>query len=81
MKKNQMIAETQKLEAEYWLALKQAEMDRGVEDSYTMKLRFRWAAMDRLLTVLGIQSDASLPDNQKATLMIIARVEKQLTNC
>jgi hypothetical protein len=77
MKKNQMIAETQKLEATYWLALQKAQMDRGVADPLTEKLRFRWAAMDQLLTVLGISSDLTLPDNQAATALVIARVEKE----
>jgi hypothetical protein len=77
MKKNQMIAETQKLEATYWLALQKAQMDRGVADPLTEKLRFRWAAMDQLLTVLGISSDLTLPDNQAATALVMARVEKE----
>jgi hypothetical protein len=77
MKKNQMIAETLKLEATYWLALQKAQTDRGVDDPLTEKMRFRWSAMDQLLTVLGISSDLTLPDNKAATALVMARVEKQ----
>ena len=77
MKKKDLITETQKMEAKFWLELKHAEFNYGAEDRLTISLRARWVVMDQLFDVLGLSSDPTLPDNKDATALVMARIEKQ----
>jgi hypothetical protein len=77
MKKKDLITETQKMEAKFWLELKHAEFNYGPEDRLTISLRARWVVMDELLKVLGLSADMTLPDNREATELILKRIEKQ----
>jgi hypothetical protein len=77
MKKKDLITETQKMEAKFWLELKHAEFNYGAEDRLTISLRARWVVMDELLKVLGLSADMTLPDNREATDLILKRIEKQ----
>jgi hypothetical protein len=77
MTKKDLITETQKMEAKFWLELKQAEFKYGAKDPITNSLRARWVVMDQLFDVLGLSSDPTLPDNKDATALVMARIEKQ----
>ena len=77
MKKKDLITETQKMEAKFWLELKQAEFKYGAKDPLTNSLRARWVVMDQLFDVLGLSADMTLPDNREAAEWILKRIEKQ----
>jgi hypothetical protein len=73
MKKKDIIAEIQKKEARFWLELKQTETNFGDDHMITGKMRYRWNSMFELMESLGIESDQSLPDNQKAKDLILKK--------
>ena len=74
MTKQVMILEIQQQEAEAWLKLKQAEHDFGSNDVWVFTLRARWAAINDVMTAVGISSDHSLWANQEATRIVMERL-------
>ncbi len=80
MKKKDIIAEIQKLEANYWLQLKRTEVSHGYGHKYTDSQRARWVALDSLMTTLGVQSDPSLPEQQLAAELVHAKYQKEYCN-
>ncbi len=75
MKKKEIIAEIQGMEASYWLALKRAEVNFGEDHEFTGKERARWGTLNELMHVLGIKSDDSLPNSQKAKILVLKKYD------
>ena len=75
--KAEMIATIQKTEAALFLMLKQSESFWGSDNTLTKMDRTRWAAINELMTALGIRTDLSLPDNVKAGEFITERLRKE----
>ena len=73
MKKKDIIAEIQGMEASYWLALKRAEVNFGEDHEFTGKERARWGTLCELMNLIGIQSDPSLPDNQAGKRLVLKK--------
>ncbi len=80
MKKKDIIAEIQKLEANYWLDLKRTEASFGYGHKFTDSQRSRWVALDSLMQVLGVKSDPTLPEQQLAAEMVYAKFQKEYCN-
>lgn len=66
MTKKEMIKAIQRLEAELYLEVKQAEQRYGVKDDITARRTTRWASVHNAMQAMGIACDLTLPDNQKA---------------
>ena len=66
MTKKEMIKAIQRLEAELYLEVKQAEQCFGVESDITASRTTRWASVHDAMDAMGIACDLTLPDNQKA---------------
>ena len=66
MTKQAMIKAIQRLEAELYLDLKQAEQRYGVENDITARRTTRWASVHNAMQAMGVACDLTLPDNQKA---------------
>ena len=66
MTKQAMIKAIQRLEAELYLDLKQAEQCYGVESDITERRTTRWASVHNAMQAMGVACDLMLPDNQKA---------------
>jgi hypothetical protein len=66
MTKQKMIKAIQRLEAELYLEVKQAEQRYGVESDITARRTTRWASVHDAMDAMGVACDLMLPDNQKA---------------
>ena len=66
MTKKEMIKTIQRLEAELYLEVKQAEQCYGVESDITERRTTRWASVHNAMQAIGVACDLTLPDNQKA---------------
>ena len=66
MTKKEMIKTIQRLEAELYLEVKQAEQCYGVESDITERRTTRWASVHNAMQAMGVACDLTLPDNQKA---------------
>ena len=75
--KAEMIASIQQREAAMFLELKKSEREYGTDDRLTSMIRTQWSAVNSMMKSLGIPEDNALPDNQEATMIIIARIEAQ----
>jgi hypothetical protein len=73
MKKKDIIAEIQKLEASYWLQVKTTEVNFGENHEFTSRQRSSWAALDSLMQVIGVKSDPTLPDNLAAKILVLKK--------
>ena len=75
--KAEMIRKIQLQEAALFLELKKSEREYGTDDRLTSMIRTQWSAVNSVMKSLGIPEDNALPDNQEATMIIIARIEAQ----
>ena len=66
MTKKEMIKAIQRLEAELYLEVKQAEQLFGLESDITARRTTRWASVHDAMDAMGVACDLMLPDNQKA---------------
>ena len=66
MTKKEMIKAIQRLEAELYLEVKQAEQRYGVESDIAARRTTRWASVHDAMQAMGVVCDLMLPDNQKA---------------
>ena len=73
MKKKDIIAEIQKLEANHWLQVKTTEVNFGSDHEFTSRQRSSWVAIDTLMKAIGIESDPTLPDNQAAKILVLKK--------
>ena len=75
MTKKQMITSIQLQEAQAFLRLKELEAEYGAHDSLTKAARSRFSAVYDLMESLGIRSDYSLPETQRATDLIMFKIK------
>ena len=66
MTKKEMIKAIQRLEAELYLEVKQAEQLFGCDSDITARRTTRWASVHDAMDAMGVACDLTLPDNQKA---------------
>jgi hypothetical protein len=66
MTKKEMIKAIQRLEAELYLEVKQAEQLFGSDSDITARRTTRWASVHDAMDAMGVACDLTLPDNQKA---------------
>jgi len=66
MTKKEMIKAIQRLEAELYLEVKQAEQLFGVDSDITARRTTRWIGVHDAMQAMGVVCDLMLPDNQKA---------------
>ena len=72
MTKQKMIQAIQRLEAELYLEVKQAEQRYGVESDIAAQRTTRWRSVHDAMQAMGVACDLMLPDNQKALAIKIA---------
>lgn len=77
MTKKGMIEVIQQKEAELWLNVKVDEKLFGKDHIITSKSRGEWNKIYSLMEDLEIKSNNLLPENQKATEMIIERIKEE----
>lgn len=77
MTKKQMIEVIQQKEAELWLQVKVDEKLFGTNHIITSKSRGEWSKIHNLMEELEIEPNNLLPENQKATEMIIERLKEE----
>jgi nitrogenase molybdenum-iron protein alpha/beta subunit len=77
MTKKGMIEVIQQKEAELWLQVKVDEKLFGREHIITSKSRGEWSKIHNLMEELEIEPNNLLPENQKATEMIIERMKEE----
>ena len=66
MTKQKMIKAIQRLEAELYLEVKQAEQRFGCNSDITARRTTRWASVHDAMEAIGVACDLTLPDNRKA---------------
>jgi hypothetical protein len=66
MTKKEMIKAIQRLEAELYLEVKQAEQLFGCDSDITARRTTRWASVHDAMQAMNVECDLTLPDNQKA---------------
>jgi nitrogenase molybdenum-iron protein alpha/beta subunit len=77
MTKKEMIKVIQQKEAELWLQVKVDEKLFGTNHIITSKSRGEWSKIHNLMEELEIEPNNLLPENQKATEMIIERMKEE----
>jgi len=77
MTKKGMIEVIQQKEAELWLQVKVDEKLFGRDHIITSKSRGEWSKIHNLMEELEIEPNNLLPENQKATEMIIERIKEE----
>ncbi len=66
MTKKEMIKAIQRLEAELYLEVKQAEQRYGVDSDITARRRSGWSSVHDAMQAMDVACDLTLPDNRKA---------------
>ena len=77
MTKQKMIQTIQLQEAKLYLELKQAEQQYGSHDDFTGTRRSQWVSVHRLMQAMNIESDNTLPDNEKAIAILCQLVREE----
>jgi hypothetical protein len=77
MTKQKMIQAIQLQEAKLYLELKQAEQRYGSHDDLTGTRRSRWAGVRDAMKAMDVACDLTLPDNQKATAILLQLVREE----
>jgi len=72
MTKREMIKAIQRLEAELYLEVKQAEQRFGSDSDITASRTTRWASVHDAMDAMGIECDLTLPGNQRALAIMVA---------
>ena len=73
MTKAEMIKTLQLKEAKLFLELKEAEVLFDKDSNYFKSIRTKFCIVSNILDELGVKADFNLPDNQKATSILLDR--------